>query len=171
MFLYKTKLGNCFIACILQQTPNISKDMWISIIVLSFYERWIYLKHFMLHGVCRLASIVETTILVPYSYGKSLQPMMTSSNANIFCVTGPLWGESIGHRWIPSQKPVTQSFDISLICVWTNGWAKNPDAGDMRRHRAYYAVIAIPFKDRIPIDLIPVYKRLQWLDKYGSVPG
>ena len=26
---------------------------------------------------------------------------MTSSNANIFCVTGSLCGEFIGHRWIP----------------------------------------------------------------------
>ena len=31
---------------------------------------------------------------------------------NIFRVTGPLWGESTGHRWIPSQTPVTQSFDV-----------------------------------------------------------
>ena len=30
--------------------------------------------------------------------------MMTSSNGNIFRVTGPLWGESIGHRWIPITK-------------------------------------------------------------------
>ena len=27
-------------------------------------------------------------------------------------VTGPLWGESIGHRWFPSQRPVTQSFVV-----------------------------------------------------------
>ena len=27
--------------------------------------------------------------------------MMTSSNENIFRVTGPLWRESTGHRWIP----------------------------------------------------------------------
>ena len=27
--------------------------------------------------------------------------MMTSSNQNIFCVTGPLWGESTGDQWIP----------------------------------------------------------------------
>ena len=26
--------------------------------------------------------------------------MMTSSNGSMFCVTGPLWGESTGHRWI-----------------------------------------------------------------------
>ena len=30
--------------------------------------------------------------------------MMTSSNGNIFRVTGPLWGESTGDRWIPLTK-------------------------------------------------------------------
>ena len=30
--------------------------------------------------------------------------MMTSPNGNIFRVTGPLWGESTGHRWIPLTK-------------------------------------------------------------------
>ena len=30
--------------------------------------------------------------------------MMTSSNGNIFRVTGHLCGESTGHRWIPSTK-------------------------------------------------------------------
>ena len=37
--------------------------------------------------------------------------MMTSSNGNIFRVTGPLCGE------FPSQRPVTRSFDVSLICA------------------------------------------------------
>ena len=27
---------------------------------------------------------------------------------------------------------------FSLICAWTNGWANNPDAGDLRRHSAHY---------------------------------
>ena len=30
--------------------------------------------------------------------------MMTSSNGNISCVTGPLWGEFAGDRWIPLTK-------------------------------------------------------------------
>ena len=30
--------------------------------------------------------------------------MMTSSNGNIFRVTGPLWGEFTGHRSIPLTK-------------------------------------------------------------------
>ena len=29
---------------------------------------------------------------------------------------------------------------LSLICVWTNGWVNNRDAGDMRRYRAHYDV-------------------------------
>ena len=38
--------------------------------------------------------------------------MMMSSNGNIFSITVPLCGEFTGHRWIPSQRPVTQSFDV-----------------------------------------------------------
>ena len=29
---------------------------------------------------------------------------------------------------------------FSLICAWTNGWANNRDAGDLRRNRAHYYV-------------------------------
>ena len=32
---------------------------------------------------------------------------------------------------------------FSLICAWTNGWVKNRDAGDLRRHRAHYDVTAM----------------------------
>ena len=35
--------------------------------------------------------------------------MMTSSNENLFLVTGPFWGESTG---FPSQRPVTRSFHV-----------------------------------------------------------
>ena len=39
--------------------------------------------------------------------------MMTSSNGNIFCVTGQLCGEFTGPQWIPpAQRPVTRSFDV-----------------------------------------------------------
>ena len=36
--------------------------------------------------------------------------MMTSSNGNIFLITGSLWGESNGHRWIP----LTKAIDVEL---------------------------------------------------------
>ena len=38
--------------------------------------------------------------------------MMTSTNENLFGVSGPLWGESTGHRWIP----LTTASDAELRC-------------------------------------------------------
>ena len=38
--------------------------------------------------------------------------MMTSSNGNIFRVTGPLCGEFTGPSEFPTQRPVTWSFDV-----------------------------------------------------------
>ena len=37
---------------------------------------------------------------------------MTSSNGNIFRVTGHLCGEFTGSREFPTQRPVTRSFDV-----------------------------------------------------------
>ena len=42
----------------------------------------------------------------------SCQVMMTSSNGNIFRVTGHLCGEFTGPGEFPAQRPVTRSFDI-----------------------------------------------------------
>ena len=45
----------------------------------------------------------------------------------------------------PTQRPVTRSFDVFFffICVWINGWVNNREAGDLRRHRVHYDVIAM----------------------------
>ena len=32
---------------------------------------------------------------------------------------------------------------FSLICVWTNGWENNREAGDLRQYRAHYDVIVM----------------------------
>ena len=40
----------------------------------------------------------------------------------------------------PAQRPVTQSFGVSLICAWINEWMKNGEAGGLRRHPAHYDV-------------------------------
>ena len=42
-------------------------------------------------------------------------PMMTSSNGNIFRVTGHLCGEFTGPGEFPTQRPVTRSFDVFSI--------------------------------------------------------
>ena len=59
---------------------------------------------------------------------------MTSSNGNIFRVTGHLCGEFTGPRWIPYSKASDGEF--SLISVWIN----NREAGDLSRYHAHYDV-------------------------------
>ena len=70
--------------------------------------------------------------------------MMTSSNGNIFGVTGHLCGEFTGHRWILHTKASDAERCCSfLICAWWNGWANNRKAGNLRRHRAHIDVIVM----------------------------
>ena len=57
---------------------------------------------------------------------------MTSSNGNIFRVTGPLCGEFTGPGEFPTQRPVTRSFDVFF-----------DEAGDLRRNRGHYDVIVM----------------------------
>ena len=66
--------------------------------------------------------------------------MMTSSNRNIFRITGPLCGEFTGHRWIPLTKALFFSLIFSLMCAWIKGWVNNREADDLRRHRSHYYV-------------------------------
>ena len=57
------------------------------------------------------------------------------------------------HRWLggiyrspvnsPSQRPVTRSFDVSLICARVNGRVNRREAVDLRRHRAPLDVIVM----------------------------
>ena len=70
--------------------------------------------------------------------------MMTSSNGNIFRVTGPLCGEFTGPGEFPIHKGQWRGALIfSLICVWINGWVNNREAGDLRRYRGHYDVNVI----------------------------
>ena len=54
--------------------------------------------------------------------------MMTSSNGNIFRVTGHLCGEFTGLRWIPAQRPVTRSFDV-FFDLRLNKWLSKQSWG------------------------------------------
>ena len=80
--------------------------------------------------------------------------MMTSSNGNIFRVTGHLCGEFTGQRWTP-PKASDGSLMFSFICVWINSWVNNREAGDLRRFRAHYDVIVM--SDLIILDELVMY--------------
>ena len=71
---------------------------------------------------------------------ETISSMETFSSLLAFCAgNSPVAGE------FPAQRPVTQGFDVSLICVWNNSWVNNGDGGDLRRHRFYDALIVMCF--------------------------
>ena len=45
-----------------------------------------------------------------------------------------------------AQRPVTRSFDASLLCSWINGRINNGEAGDLRHYCAYYDVTVMVTK-------------------------
>ena len=63
--------------------------------------------------------------------------MMMSSNGNIFRVTGPFLVQGI--YWSPKGQ-WRGALMFHLIYAWTNAWANNRDAGDMRRQCAHHDV-------------------------------
>ena len=91
---------------------------------------------------------VWKTKCVAHGTVNAKRTIMTSSNGNIFRITIPFWGESIGHRWIPLIK----ASDTELCCfLWslpeqTNISANNRDAGNLRRHRAHYDITVMAVK-------------------------
>ena len=68
------------------------------------------------------------------------QSMMTSSNAYISRVTGPLCRNSPVTGEFPHEDKWRRASVFSLICAWTNGWVNNRDTGAMRCHCSHYDV-------------------------------
>ena len=54
------------------------------------------------------------------------------------------WPFVRGIHWWPVDSPLKGQWRgalmFSLICAWTNGWANNRDAGELRRDRFYHDV-------------------------------
>ena len=108
-------------------TSTLFCGMWSPIFVLTsmaVYKR------------CQNGYIPKKTIRCDYLSMTWYTLMMTSSNRNILRVTGSLWGEYTGRRWIPPPPPPHKdqwrgAFLFSLTCPWTKGWDNN------RRHCAH----------------------------------
>ena len=79
---------------------------------------------------CRYQATVDLTILFLMTV-----IMMLSSNGNIFRVTGPLWGESNGDRWIPITRSMTQSFEVFVdLCLSKQSRRRRFETPSLWRH-------------------------------------
>ena len=80
-----------------------------------------------------------------FSY--SFVHMMTSSNGNIFRVTGPLCGAFTGPGEFPTQRPVTRSFDVFFdlrlnkrLSKQSWGWWFETLSRPLWRHRSEFCI-------------------------------
>ena len=71
--------------------------------------------------------------------------MMTSSNGNIFHVTGHLCGEFTGPRWIPAQRPVTRDFDVFFVLRPNKLLSKQSWGWCFETPSRYYDIIVMLF--------------------------
>ena len=49
------------------------------------------------------------------------------------------------HRSPVNSRPMTRSFDVSLICLWIHGWVNNHNVCDLRRHQTHNYVIVMGY--------------------------
>ena len=91
--------------------------------------------------VLKVGSMKKLVSVKEISFTWWRHQMETFSALLALCAgNSPVTGE------FPTQRPVTRSFAFfSLIYAWINGWVSNREAGDLRRHHAYYDVIVMKF--------------------------
>ena len=71
---------------------------------------------------------------------------MTSSDGTISMLLALCEGKPpVG---VPHKGQWHEALMFSLICAWTNGYANNRDAGDLRHHCAYYYVTVMNVSHR-----------------------
>ena len=96
----------------LQIGQELQYNQWDVHAVLWFALLWLYNQLPVCMHVRYLPIALRVASLAP---GQSYD-MMTSSNENIFRVTGPLCGQFTGHRWIT----LTKASDTELCCfLWS----------------------------------------------------
>ena len=109
-------------------------DKPIPVMYISSWRNWKFLCIYIFSACdCYQYIYGKTSQFVSYSTllrcHKWRYIIMTSSNRNIFRITGHLWGEFNGPRWIPRTK----ASDAELLCfLWSTG--------DLRRYQAHHDV-------------------------------
>ena len=82
------------------------------------------------------ANMVDSILCTVYTRWR--HQMKTFSVLLAICA----WSSAVPGEF-PTQRPVTRSFDVFLICTRINSWVNNDEAGDLRCHCAHYGVIVM----------------------------
>ena len=98
---------------------------------------------------CNHSISLQTEMWNHHRYPVPEYLMMTSSNGNIFRVTGLCAGNSS----VPDNSPYKDQWRgtlmFSLIYAWIDGWVNNSKTGDLRRRRAHYDVTVMSWNNAV----------------------
>ena len=109
--------------------------IWMSSFQLTYNETFVILRL-----TLDRIDVFNFTPCLKSKYASSGLQKMMSSIGNISTLLALCDGNPHVTSGFPSKRPVTRSFDFSLIYAWTNGWASTREAGHSWRHRAHYDV-------------------------------
>ena len=124
-----------------QRLPNVGIDMmsWTNDVSLNLKIIWRFEDGFR-------ADVLYCNSPQDWAEPRWRHQMETFSALLAICAgNSPVPGE------FTAQRPVTRSFDVSLICARINCWVNNGDAGDLRRYRAHYDVTVMDITLRLDI--------------------
>ena len=129
--------------------------------IITFTEKNILQQFYVMlrNAPCpRFSNHEQNQCMIQCTFIQKFVDMMTSSNGNIFRVTGPLCGNSPVPVNSPHKGQWRGALMFSLICVWINGWVNNRESGDLRRHLGHYDVIVMTVECQYNIDTAEVLK-------------
>ena len=90
--------------------------MTVQLISVSKRSPWFSLTYNTVDTITTMSCLLQASGVIS---------MMTSSNGNIFRVTGPLCGEFTGPGEFPTQMPVARSFDVFFDLRLNNRLSKH----------------------------------------------
>ena len=136
---FRCSNGECGEFCVYAKTPTIFSDVIRSSGLTEIKVALGYVKQNMYYrivlnvdtGLLELESFRYFSVInAIYTIASEETQMITSSNGNIFRVTGHLCGEFTGHWWIPRTKvsDARGALMFPLICTWINSWANDREA-------------------------------------------
>ena len=103
--------------------------------IMNSHEVFIHIHQGCFAGTGAIVRLPQCQWSKPDGYGKISQCITTTkhSKAKTVCI---FLGTCCKGQWCGALM-------FSLTCVWTNGWANNWDASDLRRHYIHYDVIVM----------------------------
>ena len=105
-------------------------------------QQWPYLEYF-----CH--SLQKRNINSSQTYLNTTWPVVEMPRRHKMEKILHYWPFLKGIHWLlvnsPHKGQWWRALTFSLICAWTNSWANNRDAGDLRWHHTHYDVTVMHF--------------------------